>query len=366
MRKRNYYQILGIGRNVTPQEIKKAYRKIALRYHPDKNPGDKSAEERFKEASMAYETLSDPEQRGIYDQSSGIDRKDQGLGGFKHPSDSSSSFSDLFDDLFKPRPQTGRRAQTKPHSDMKRKPGADMRTDLVIPFAEAMLGVEKTIQIRRNEACQNCKGTGARKGSLQSTCPKCLGSGKVAQQSPLGDPLRNQPCIRCQGTGDLIQKPCRTCRGTGAVGKERSLLVKIPPGLESGKSLRLPGQGECSVRGGRSGDLFIDIVVEPHPVLQRDGYDLQCQIPISFTRAALGGEIRVPTLHNSAVLYIPRGTQCNQIFRLKGLGGRKSENEYGDLFITVIIEVPRTLTRRQEQLLKEFTKLEDEISTWGL
>ncbi len=354
MRKKDYYQILGVNRNATFEEIKKAYRKIALRYHPDKNPGDKRAEEKFKEASMAYQALSEPNPRHTYDQSSGTDTKNQGFGGFKRSEDGGSRFSAIFDNLFK----------TQQHTEAKGKRGADIRTNLAIPFTEAMSGVEKTIRIQRNEACENCGGAGKRKGSPQSTCPKCTGSGEASNQSPLGGASYNKPCNRCQGTGVLIHHPCQTCRGTSVRRKERSLLVKIPPGIESGKSLRLPSQGECGLRGGESGDLFVEVRVEPHPVLRRDGYDLQCQISIGFARAALGGEIHVPTLSSSVTLNIPRGTQSNQTFRLKRRGIQKSENEYGDLLVTVIIEVPTTLTWQQEQLLKEYAELEERAAAW--
>ena len=364
MRNKNYYQILGVSRSATPEQIKRAYRKIALQYHPDKNPGDKQAEGKFKEASMAYETLSDPGQRVGYDPSSGTDTKNRSGGGFGHSNDSSSRFTDLFEDLFKTRLEAKRRTKTKQPPDAEEKRGSDIRVDLEISFPEAILGTEKTIQVQRNESCERCEGTGTRKGSLQSTCPKCMGSGEVSQQSLPGARLHVQPCSRCHGTGIFIHQPCRTCRGTGTAGKGRSLLVKIPPGIESGKSLRLPGQGECGLRGEETADLYVAVIVEPHPVLQRDGHDLRCQIPVSFAKAALGGEIQVPTLNSSAVLYIPRGTQYNQTFRLKGQGIKKYENAYGDLFVTVTIEVPRILTRKQEQLLKEYIQLENGESTW--
>ena len=365
MRKRDYYQILGVSRNVTSEEIKKAYRKIALQYHPDKNPGDKRAEEEFKEVSMAYKVLSDPEQRRIYNQSEGIDSRTRGSGGFKNTEDGFAGFGDILGDLFKTEPQSKRKTTAKPYTDVKAQRGSDMRTGLVISFAEAALGTEKRIRVQRGEVCESCQGTGARAGSLQSTCPKCMGTGEVSQKSRVGGTSHNKTCRRCQGTGTIIHQSCRTCRGTGTIDEEQSLAVKIPPGVENGQSLRLSGQGRCGLRGGKRGDLFVEITVEPHPILQRERHDLRCQIPIGFAKAALGGEIQVPTLTGSAVLHIPRGTQYNQTFRLKGLGIRKGENEYGDLLIAVIIEIPKTLTRKQEKLLREYAKVEDSESTWG-
>lgn len=372
MRQKNYYNILGVSRSAPLEEIKKAYRKIALQYHPDKNPGDTQAEEKFKEASTAYEVLSQPEQRRIYDQSNGFDSTNRDFnvnrndrGGFKASrDDSTTDFSDLFDDLFRTAAQTRenppteqKRHTTKSKPTAKIKKGADLKKELVISLAEAVLGSEKTISVRRREACEECEGTGMGQNSIESICSSCSGSGKPRQS--FSSSRQSTECIRCYGTGTVIERPCRKCGGTGTTDRERSLLIKIPPGIESGKSLRLYGQGESGIRGGKSGDLLVEVIVEPHHILQRENHDLTCYIPVSFTKATLGGDIQVPTLTGSATLKIPRGTQCNQVFRLKGMGCPISATQAGDLIITVFIEVPATLTWEEERLLRKYASLQD-------
>ena len=359
MRQKDYYQILGVSRNATLDEIKRAYRRIAMQSHPDKNRGDKRAEERFKEASMAYQALIELGPQHIGDESSETDRTTAENGGFRRSGDGDSRVNDFFDGLFRSGPQTKRKTKTRRTVKAKGRRGSNLRTDLTLPFTEAMLGTERSIRIHRSEECESCDGTGAQRGSPESTCPSCMGNGELLDQLLRDSTKENKLCERCRGTGVLIHQPCRVCRGTGAVRKERSLLVKMPPGIETGKSLRLPGQGECGSRGGPYGDLFVDVVVKSHPVLQRDGYDLRCQVPVGFATAALGGEIHVPTLTDPIALNLPRGTQPNQTFRLTGQGIKKSENESGDLLVTVVIEIPTTLTRQQEQLLEAYMALEN-------
>ena len=341
-----------------------------MRYHPDKNPGDKRAEEKFKEASMAYQALIELSAQHITPTPAGgkggrtrTDTGSQGNEGFRRSSDGDSKINDFFDGLFRSGPQTKRKTKARRTVKAKGRRGSNIRTGLTLPFIEAMLGTEQSIRIHRNEECDSCNGTGAQKDSPQSTCPNCMGNGEILDQLLREHTAEDKLCERCQGTGVLIHRPCQTCHGTGATRRERALLVKTPPGIESGKALRLPGQGECGLRGGPYGDLFVDVVVKPHPILQRDGDDLRCQVPVGFATATLGGEVQVPTLTDPTPLNLPRGTQPNQTFRLTGHGIKKSKNRAGDLLVTVVIEIPTTITKKQKQLLKKYIELEKKASS---
>lgn len=363
MAKRDYYEVLGIPRSASADEIKKAYRKLALRYHPDKNPDNaKEAEEKFKEVSEAYKILSDPGKREIYDQygHAGLEAEigagaGAGFGGFEFDPfkifeevfGRQSFGDDLFGDLFGRRSRTGAREA---------EPGRDLHYALEISFEEAAFGVERNVQIPRHEACSTCTGSGIKPGSRPETCPTCQGSGYVAMSQGFFSMTRT--CTQCRGRGTIIKDPCRDCRGTGRVKRTRRVKVKIPPGVDHGSRLRLAGEGEAGVRGGPPGDLYIGLRVKPHPIFKRDGNNIICEVPISFTQAALGAEIRVPTLNGRARVKIPPGTQTNKIFRLKGQGiPYLRSSGRGDHWVRVVVETPVNLTREQKELLTRFQEL---------
>lgn len=350
MTKRDYYEILGVPRNATEAEIKKAYRQLALQYHPDRNPGNKEAEEKFKEASEAYEVLRDPEKRELYDRYGHEGIKRTGFSGFAEFEDIFTSFSDIFEDFFGF--ATGRRRSAGP------KKGPDYRYDLTISFLDAALGKETEIEIERPESCPTCKATGIQPGTRRETCPACHGSGQITHTQ--GFFTLRTTCSRCRGQGFFIPHPCLECRGTGKVKRVKKIPIKIPPGVDTGSRLKVAGEGGEGERGGRPGDLYVVIHVEPHPFFERQGDDIFCRIPISFTQAALGAEIEVPSLNGSKKLTIPPGTQSGQIFILRGQGiphwngfGR------GDQHVQVVVKVPTKLSKRQKELLKEFAALEE-------
>ncbi|HEV8661630.1 MAG TPA: molecular chaperone DnaJ [Candidatus Methylomirabilis sp.] len=349
MSKRDFYDILGIDRDATPEQVKKAYRKLAHQYHPDKNQGNKEAEERFKEVSEAYETLSQPDKRAAYDRfgHAGVGRAAEGFSDF-----ADVGFGGLFDDLFEGFfGTTGRRRGAGQR-------GADLRYNLTISLEEAARGLEKQVRIPRMEACGTCGGSGAKPGSRPRTCGVCRGTGQV--RFSRGFLSVSQPCQQCRGEGTVLEDPCRSCHGQGRVKVERGLSVKIPPGVETGTRLRVSGEGEAGVRGGGRGDLYVVIQVAEHPIFVRDGDDLLCEVPVSFTQAALGGELRIPTLTGSTKLRVPPGTQSGAEFRLRGQG-MPSLRGYGvgDLRVRILVEVPTRLTARQRELLEEFATLEN-------
>lgn len=340
--KRDYYEVLGVARDATPEEIKKAYRRLALELHPDRNLGSKEAEERFKELNEAYEVLSDPEKREAYDRYGSAD-----LRGFR---DIDFGFGSIFDDLFEG--FFGGRRWTAAER------GSDLLYRLDISLEEAAFGTEKEIVVPRLETCSSCRGTGARAGTSRSPCRICRGTGQIRYSR--GFLSVSQTCSACQGEGFVIENPCRECRGTGRAKVERTFFVRVPPGVKTGTRLKMAGSGESGFRGGTSGDLYVEINVKAHPLFERHGDDLYCEVPISFVQAALGAEIRVPTLEGMTKLKIPPGTQSGSEFRIPGKGFPSFKGHgRGDLVVRIFVEVPTNLTLKQRELLQEFARLQD-------
>ena len=355
MAKRDYYEVLGVERSVSAEELKKAYRKLAVKYHPDKNPGDKAAEEKFKELGEAYEVLNDPQQRAAYDQfgHAAFDRRAGGRGrpgaSFHDPVDIFREVfggGSLFEDLF----GGGRADPHEPH------PGQDLRYDMELSFEEAARGCEKEITLTKSGQCGTCEGSGADVGSQVRTCSVCGGRGQVV--SSRGIFSIAQTCPQCQGAGQVIDRPCKTCRGTGRVERMSKITLRIPAGVDTGSRLRSAGNGEAGFRGGRSGDLYVVLHVRAHEIFQRDGDDLLCDVPVSFVQAALGAEIQVPTLEAKATLKIPAGTQPGALFRLRGKGMKNPQGHGpGDLHVRINVEVPSQLSAPQKAKLEEFAEL---------
>lgn len=342
MAKRDYYEVLGISRDADENEIKKAYRKLAMKHHPDRNAGDTKAEEKFKEAKEAYEILSDTSKRAAYDQygHAGVDTSAAGAG---HGQGFGDAFSDIFGDIFGMRGGGGR-------SNVHR--GADLRYNLEITLEQAARGSETKIRIPTMTTCDTCNGSGAKPGTSPKTCSTCDGHGQVRMQQ--GFFSIQQTCPKCHGSGKMITSPCSSCHGAGRIKQHKTLNVKIPIGVDDGDRIRLSGEGEAGINGGPAGDLYVVIQLSSHPVFQREGNDLHCEIPISFATAALGGEIEVPTLEGHAKIKISAETQTGKIFRLRGKGikGVRS-NSAGDLLCHVAVETPVNLTARQKELLQE-------------
>ncbi len=354
---KDYYELLGVSKTATPEELKKAYRKLAIKYHPDKNPGNKEAEDKFKEISQAYDVLSDPNKRSRYDQfgpdafSSAAGAGGGGGGGFRDASDIFSQvfgggfggFSDIF----------GGGGGRQRHNPNAPEQGSDLRYNLEIDFEDAVFGVEKNLTIPRQVTCNECGGSGCEKGYKPKTCDRCHGSGHVTVSQ--GFFSMSQPCPTCRGTGHIIEKPCRKCHGQGRVQETKTLPVRIPPGVDTGSRLRVAGEGEGGVRGGPAGDLYVVIHVRPSAVFEREGNNLYCQVPTSFATAALGGVIEVPTVSGGTKMKVPAGTQNGAILRIKGKGMPNLRGGgRGDLHVAIQIEVPKKLSGEQEKLLKAF------------
>lgn len=346
--KAEYYAVLGVARSASADEIASAYRRLAIKYHPDKNPGDQEAITRFKQAAEAFEVLSDAEKRARYDRfgHAGLER----MGGGAHFSDVEdifSAFGDIFGDIFGGPRRGGRRASR----------GEDVRCEVTLELLEAARGVKKSVRFRRHEKCSDCGGSGTKGGSEKTTCAYCGGIGQVVQQSGI---FRMQTtCPSCRGAGKIIKDPCSLCKGSGFMPKRVTTEVQIPPGVDTGMQVRIPGQGEPSPNGGPAGDCFCHIRVKEHPLFERDGQNLICRVPISYAQAALGATIKVPTLSGTDDQKIPSGTQSGQVFRLRGRGiPDPRSRDVGDLLVQVNIEVPTRLSAREEELLRELAEQE--------
>ncbi|MEW6220462.1 MAG: molecular chaperone DnaJ [Thermodesulfobacteriota bacterium] len=351
MKKRDYYDILGVSRSASVEEIKKAYRKLAMQYHPDRNPGEREAEERFKEAAEAYEVLGDLEKRKIYDRYGHEGLQSSGYSGPGNFDDIFHSFGDIFEDLFG-FGLGGGRAERRGGPV----PGADLRYDLAISFQDAAKGAEKEIQINKRDTCWTCEGTGRRPGTGVKTCPSCQGRGQVVRAQ--GFFRVSTTCSRCQGEGQIVTDPCEDCQGHGLVQATKKVALKIPAGVDTGARMRLRGLGEGGRRGGQPGDLYVVIHVEPHELFHRRGDDLVCQLTVSMVDAALGGTLELPTIDGAKPVTIPRGTQPGDVLTLKG-EGMPILNGYGrgDLFVEVKVVIPTGLSREQEELLRQFAAL---------
>lgn len=353
---KDYYDILGVSRSATQDEIKKAYRKLAVKYHPDKNPGDKEAEDKFKEVSEAYEVLGDEDKRKQYDQF-GHDAftNKQGAPGGGPAGDPFDIFSQVFGgsmfDEFFGGGGGGRRTRQQR--------GSDLRYDMEVNFEDAVFGTDTTVQIPRAEACSGCGGSGAAPGTSTKTCPHCRGAGQVTMSQ--GFFSVRQACPYCRGQGETIESPCSTCGGEGRVQSRKRIQIHIPAGVDTGSRLRVPGEGEAGPRGAPAGDLYVVIHVKPHDLFRRDGSDVHCDIPIPFTKAALGGMVKVPTLSGTAEIKVPAGTQHGTVFRLRGKGVPSVRGSgRGDQLVHVIVEVPTKLNADQRQKLEEFEKATSE------
>jgi len=349
--KRDYYEVLGLDRDASKDEIRKAYRKLARKYHPDVNK-EEGAEEKFKEAKEAYEVLNDEQKRAQYDQFGHAGASGQGFGGFGGAQDFSGGFGDIFDMFF------GGGGRTRdPNAPQQ---GADLQYTMVLEFEEAIFGKEAEITIPKEEECDTCHGSGARPGSKVETCSHCHGSGQLntEQNTPFGRVVNRRVCHYCNGSGKIIPEKCPTCHGSGRVKKQKKIKVSIPAGIDEGQQIRVSGKGEAGVNGGPSGDLFVVIQVKPHDYFERQGDNIYCELPLTYTQAALGDEIEVPTVHGNVMLKIPAGTQTDKVFRLKGKGAPNVRGYgHGDQHVQVKVITPTKLTDKQKELLREFNEI---------
>ncbi|MCR5154474.1 MAG: molecular chaperone DnaJ [Lachnospiraceae bacterium] len=357
--KRDYYEVLGVSKNATDDELKKAYRVLAKKYHPDMNPGNKEAEAKFKEASEAYAILSDPDKRRQYDQF-GHAAFEQGGGGGSYGfsgdmGDIFSQFGDIFGDIFGGFGGFGGGRSSRPNGPMK---GANRRTGIRISFEEAVFGTEKEIEINLKEACPTCKGTGAKTGTSATTCPKCGGKGRVVfqQNTIFGISQSVQVCPDCRGTGKIIKEKCPDCRGEGYVTKKKKLAIQVPAGIDDGQMIRMRGKGEPGENGGEWGDLLVEVSVTRHPIFQRQDRDIYSTAPIQFTTTALGGEVKISTVDGDVLYKVEPGTQTDTKIRLKnkGVPAIGNKNIRGNHYVTLVVQVPNSLTSEQKDLLKQF------------
>ena len=362
--KRDYYEVLGIGKNATDAEIKSAYRKLAKKYHPDLNPGDKEAEEKFKEVNEANDVLSDPQKRQRYDQFgfAGVDPSyAAGAGGYGGAGGAQGfgfdDIGDIFESFFGGGGFSGFGGSTRTRNPNAPIKGSNVEITIPLSFMEAVKGCQKTITIKRLEVCSDCGGTGAAKGTSPETCPDCGGRGYVVtqQRTPFGVMQSQQPCSHCGGRGTIIRNPCKTCRGTGKTAARKSLEINIPAGIDDDQNIALRGQGDAGSNGGPAGDVIVHVTVKADPMFERDGYDVTIHVPITFSQAVLGDDVEVPTVDGRIVQHIPEGTQSGTKFRLRGQGIQYLNGRgRGDQYVIVDVEIPKKVTRAQREALKAF------------
>ena len=356
--KRDYYEVLGVQKNATDADLKKAYRNLAKQYHPDVNPGNKEAEAKFKEANEAYEVLSNPEKRSRYDQfgHAGTDPNGFGGGAGGFSDFDFGGIGDIFETFFGGSGFGGSRSRTRRGPQK----GADIKYAMEISFEEAAFGIEREINISRMEVCSKCTGTGAKPGTHASTCQHCNGTGQVQikQNTPFGQFINSKTCDVCKGEGKIIADPCPACNGKGKLRNSVKLKINVPAGIDDGQTISLRGEGDPGSKGGPNGDLFLNIRVKPHPLFKRQGNDVICEVPITFTQAALGAELEVPTLDGKVKYTVPEGTQTGSVFRLKSKGiPFLRGNGRGDQYVKVNIDVPKKLNEKQKAILREFAEL---------